>query len=169
VGSIFTIYTQLEPSIYSLGGIGLALCMLLIARVYHKIMNIEYFYRISMFVEVVVLLMILYFMINPYQYISALIVYIGYQVTFVFGSYLVRAETKIARKDKLLTYIDTAKQLGYLSGMGASYIFYKLLEIGFDITSKERQVYDLHFLLILCEIGIIWFLVRSFPHTDYKK
>jgi len=165
VGSIFIIYTPLQPSIYSIGGIGLALCMLLVARLYEKIMNIEYFYKISLFVEIVVFFMILYFLINPYEYISAFIVYIGYQLTFVFGSYLVRAETKIAKKDKLLTMIDTAKQLGYLGGMGASYIFYKALDhIG--ITSKQDQVYNLHFLLVICELLVILFLVKSFKKNS---
>jgi hypothetical protein len=132
-----------------------------VARVYEKIMNIEYFYKISLFVEVVVLFMILYFLINPYDYTSALVVYIGYQLTFVFGSYLVRAETKIAKKDRLLTMIDTYKQLGYLAGMGASWLFYTILD-QINITSKQVQVYDLHFLLLILECLVILFLYRSF-------
>ena len=42
VGSIFTIYTPLEPSIYSIGGILLALAMLFTAKLYSKIINIYY-------------------------------------------------------------------------------------------------------------------------------
>ena len=162
VGSIFTIYMPLKPSIYSVGGIILALGMLLIARVYTKIMTREWFYKISLFVEFVVLAMVLYFLMKPYLYMTALLVYIGYQTTFVFGSYLVRAETMIGKKRLMFTFFDTAKQLGYLAGMVLSFVFYKVLDLGFDITVNSEKVYDLHFLLLICEVLVIWFLSRSF-------
>ncbi len=162
VGSIFVVYAPLNPSIYSLGGIELAICMLIVARFYHRIMNIYYFYRISLLVEFVMLAIILFFLAKPYEYMSAFIVYVGYQLTFVFGSYLLRAETLIAKKDRLLTMIDSAKQVGYLVGMGISYIFYKLCDLAFGISDKNTQVYNLHFLLFGCELAVIWFLVRSF-------
>ena len=38
IGAIFTLYVPLEPSIYSLGGVILAMGMLLVARLYHYIM-----------------------------------------------------------------------------------------------------------------------------------
>jgi len=165
VGAIFTIYAPLKPSIYSLGGIALALGMLLIARLYEKILNIEWFYRISLFVEFVLLLVMLVFLIYPYTYQTALLVYLGYQLTFVFGSYLVRAETLIAKSDELLTAIDTAKQLGYLIGMGASYLFYKILEYQ-GISENKDKVYDLHFLLIGVEILIIFSIIKSFRKIE---
>jgi len=96
VGAIFTIYAPLKPSIYSIGGIALAIGMLFIARLYHKILTISWFYRISLLVELVLLVVIVVFLIRPYTYQTALLVYLGYQLTFVFGSYLVRAETLIA-------------------------------------------------------------------------
>jgi len=161
VGSIFVIYTPLNPSIYSIGGIALAVGILLVARFYEKIMNIDSFFKISLLVEIVILTVILYFLFYPYSYKSALFVYSGYQLTFMFGSYLLRAETKIVKKDRLLTMIDSAKQFGYLIGMGISYIIYKSFE-HFGIESKKDQVYDLHFLLIICELLIIYFLIRSF-------
>ncbi len=165
VGAIFTIYAPLKPSIYSLGGIALALGMLLIARLYEKILNIEWFYRISLFVEFVLLLVMILFLIYPYTYQTALLVYLGYQLTFVFGSYLVRAETLIAKSDELLTAIDTAKQLGYLIGMGASYLFYKILEYQ-GISENKDKVYDLHFLLIGVEILIIFSIIKSFRKIE---
>ena len=93
VGTIFIIYTPLEPSIYSLGGVLLAISMLVIAKFYTKILNRYYFFRISFLVEIVMLSLIIYFLLASYGYTTALIVYIGYQSTFAFGSYLVRAET----------------------------------------------------------------------------
>jgi hypothetical protein len=145
VGSIFTIYTPLKPSIYSIGGIILAIGMLLIARIYTKIMTKEWFYKISLFVEFVVLFMVLYFLFVPYEYMTALLVYIGYQTTFVFGSYLLRAETIIGKKRIMFTFFDTAKQLGYLAGMIVSFVFYKVLDLGFEISENSEKVYLLHF------------------------
>jgi len=164
VGSIFTIYAPLEPSLYSLGGIALALAMLVIAKLYTKIMNITYFYRISIAVEVVMLISVLYFLFFSYSYTTALFIYAGYQLTFSFGSYLVRAETILIPKSEALSQLDMAKQLGYLAGMLISYLFYKALTYGFNITDNQSQVYDLHYLLLTAELITILFLLRSFKH-----
>ena len=67
VGAIFTLYAPLEPSIYSLGGVFLALAMLLVARLYNHILNAKWFFRISLFVEVVLVFAILYFLYVPIQ------------------------------------------------------------------------------------------------------
>ena len=161
VGAIFTLYAPLEPSIYSLGGVLLALAMLIVARFYNHILNALWFFRISLFVEVVLLFAILYFLYKEYSYQTALLMYIGYQITFVFGSYLIRAETLLLKTDILLTKLDTAKQLGYLLGMGVSYIFYKVVK-AYGIESSQAQVYDLHFLLLAVEIAVIILIVKSF-------
>ncbi len=161
VGAIFTIYAPLDPSIYSLGGVMLAVAMLIVARLYHHIMTTSWFFRISLFVEVVLLLAILYFLLFPYTYQTALLVYIGYQTTFVFGSYLVRAETLLLSSDALLTRLDTAKQLGYLIGMALSYFFYKLIAL-YGIQSNQDKVYDLHYLLLIAEVIVIWLILKSF-------
>jgi hypothetical protein len=165
VGAIFTIYAPLDPSIYSLGGIALAVGMLTVARLYHKILNVEWFFRISLLVEVVLLLAIVYFLIYPYTYETALLVYLGYQVTFVFGSYLLRAETLIIQTDALLTTLDTLKQLGYLVGMGVSYLLYQILE-QYSITANQDKVYTLHYLLLGVEMVIIVLILLSFSTTD---
>jgi len=162
VGSIFIIYSPLEPSVYSLGGIVLAAFMLVIATLYEKILNNHYFYRISLLVEIVLLALVVYFLIFSYSYQTALFVYLGYQLTFVFGSYLVRAETLALKSEKILTFVDVAKQSGYLIGMAVSFGFYKLLEFGFDITDNQLQVYNIHYLLLAVEIVIIFLLVKSF-------
>jgi len=161
VGVIFILYRPLEPSIYSLGGVLLAVGMLLIARLYHFLLNAEWLFRISLLVEFILLLAMLYFLQYPYTYQTALIIYISYQLTFVFGSYLVRAETLLLKTDLLLTRLDTAKQLGYLLGMGVSYLFYKLIEY-FGITDNQAQVYRLHFLLVFIELLVIMLIFKSF-------
>ncbi|WP_456433371.1 hypothetical protein, partial [Nitratifractor sp.] len=160
VGTIFTIYKPLDPSIYSLGGIALAVAMLAVAQLYGRIMTLPWFFRISLLVELVVLAMVLWFLAKPYTWLTAILVYAGYQVTFSFGSYLVRAETLALDDDELLRRVDSAKQIGYLLGMAGSWLFYKLLEHR-GITTPEAKVYDLHWLLLGCELVIIAFLVKS--------
>ena len=161
VGAIFTLYTPLDPSIYSLGGISLAIAMLLVARLYNHILNTTWFFRISLFVEVVLLLAILFFLVYQYNYQTALVMYIGYQITFIFGSYLVRAETLLLKTDTLLTQLDTAKQLGYLSGMLLSYLFYKVLHLQ-GIVQNQEEVYLLHYLLVGIEFIVIILIFKSF-------
>lgn len=162
MGSIFTIYAPLDPSIYSFGGIILALAMLFIAKLYSKILNVKYFYRISLFVELIALFLVCGFLIFSYSYATALFVYVGYQATFTFGSYLVRAETVLLQKTQILTFLDVAKQKGYLAGMGISFIFYKIMEYYFGIVDNQIQVYNIHFLLLFLEISIVFYLNRAF-------
>jgi len=162
VGSIFILYSPLMPSIYSIGGIFLALGMLTVAKFYYKILNINYFYKISLFVEIVLLFIVSYFLFFSYSYITAFIVYAGYQMTFVFGSYLVRAETLFLKKSKSLTLVDVAKQKGYLLGMLLSYAIYEFLEYLFGITDKQTQVYFMHFALLITQSTIIFYLLKSF-------
>ena len=165
VGTIFVIYEPLDPSVYSLGGILLALAMLGIAQLYHRIMTLKWFFRISLLVELVVLGMVLWFLTFPYTWLTALLVYAGYQLTFSFGSYLVRAETLALEEDELLRRVDSAKQLGYLAGMALSWLLYKAFELS-GIVDKQAKVYDLHWALLGVEILILFFLIRSFERKS---
>lgn len=162
IGSVFTIYSPLEPAVYSIGGIALAVSMLFIATLYSRILNINSFYKISLFVEFVILSVIIAFLLFSFNYQIALIVYIGYQITFMFGSYLVRGETLLLKKDRLLTLVDVSKQLGYLVGLGSSFLFYKLIEYQFQIIDNQTQVFYIHYFLLLIEILVILFLIKSF-------
>jgi hypothetical protein len=162
VGSIFTVYAPIEPSVYSLGGIALAFGMLGVAKLYSRILNIHAFYKISLFVELVTLAMVGYFLVFSYNYMSALVMYGGYQLTFTFGSYLIRAETLFLKKTLFLEKVDVAKQSGYLFGMLFSYLFYKFLELYLEMFDKQEQVYTLHFLLLGIEIVIIMYLIQAF-------
>lgn len=162
VGSIFIIYAPLPPSVYSLGGIVLALAMLIIARFYSRILNRQWFYRISLTVEGVMMLLVLYFLMASYTFTTALIIYAGYQLTFAFGSYLVRAETMLIPKAKALTAIDVMKQGGYLVGMLIAFLFYGALERFMGISDPQRQVYLLHFLLLSFQAGVLFLLFRAF-------
>jgi hypothetical protein len=164
VGAIFILYAPLEPSIYSLGGIALALGMLIVAQLYSTILTTDWFYKISLFIEFILLTLILYFLIFSYNHTSALVIYIGYQITFIFGAYLVRAETLFLKSSLKLKKIDTLKQLGYLFGMASSYVFYKVLEF-YKIESSQEQVYYLHFLLFLVQVYILYLVQQSFRRS----
>lgn len=142
IGCIFTIYMPLEPSIYSIGGIVLALGSILIATQYAKILNSSSFYKISLFVELVILVVIVSFLVFSYSYQIALCVYIGYQITFVFGSYLVRGETLLLKKESLLKAVDISKQTGYLIGLLLSYVIY--LFIGVQSADLSSDKIDLN-------------------------
>ncbi len=162
VGSIFTIYAPLKPSVYSIGGIVLAVGMLIVAKFYEKLIDIKKFFFISLFVEIVVLGLVVFFLLKPYTYTTALLVYAGYQLTFIFGSYLLRAETLFLRKKKLLSLVDMFKQAGYLAGLVLSFGFYRSLEIFLGIQDNQTKVYLLHFILLVNEFVVIFFLVLSF-------
>ena len=163
VGIIFTIYQPIEDnSIYSIGGIFLASAMLLIAKFYEKLLNIHKFFQISIAVELIILITLLVFMTLQYTLTSALLVYIGYQITFIFGGYLVRAETLVAKEKVFLSKIDVNKQLGYLIGLAGSYIFYKSLDYGFNILDTKIQISILHYLLLSLQVTIILVLANSF-------
>ena len=162
VGSIFIIYAPLQPVVYSLGGIALAVAMLLVARLYSRILNRTWFWRISLAVEAVMLLLVLYFLLFSYGYANALFIYAGYQLTFAFGAYLVRAETILIGRARALTYLDVYKQMGYLAGMVVSFLFYETLGRWYAVTDSQTQVYLLHYLLLLTEFAVLYFLYRAF-------
>jgi len=162
IGILFTIYNPLDTSVYAIGGIILAAAMLLIATFYEKLLNIKSFFYISLIVELMMLFTIIIFMFLQYSLASALLIYMGYQFTFIFGGYLVRAETLVAEDKELLGRIDVNKQVGYLVGLGASFLFYKALKYGFQITEPKIKISILHYLLIGLQSFIIILLLRSF-------
>ena len=164
IGILIAIYQPLEKdlSIYSIGGIVLACAMLIIAKFYEKLLNIRKFFQISMGVELVILITLLVFMLLQYTFTSAILIYMGYQLTFMFGGYLVRAETLVAQDKELLGRIDVHKNLGYLLGLGASFLFYKTLEYGFDVAEAKTQINILHYFLVGLQSLIILVLTNSF-------
>lgn len=160
-GSVFTIYASLSPSTFSIGGILLALGMMGMAYVYHHLMNVRTFFRFTLATELIMLLMVGYYLLFSTHIMSALIIYVAYQFSFIFGGYLVRAETHFAAHARVMGWIDVAKQQGSLAGLALSYGFYKLIE-HYGVTKASDQVYDLHFLLFALEGMIIIALLLSF-------
>ena len=166
IGILFTIYEPLKPLVYSVGGMILALSMLIIANFYEKLLNIKSFFKVTIFVEVVMLLTIVAFMVLGYSLYSAMLIYCGYQLTFIFGGYLVRAETLVANDKELISNIDIAKHFGYLVGLGCSSVFYMLMDQAFDVPDSKDQITILHYLLIVLQSVIIILALSSFKRDD---
>lgn len=160
-GAVFTMYASLSPSTFSIGGVALALGLLIMAYFYHLLMKLQQFFIFSLIAELAMVVSIGYFLLFPKHILTALVVYGAYQLSYVFGGYLLRAETHFARHVRIMGWIDVAKQQGYLAGLLLSYGFYKLLE-SYGIDEAHTQVFALHFLLLPLEIGIIILLVRGF-------
>ena len=125
-GSVFTIYSSLTPATFSLGGILLALGLMLMAYLYHRLMTLKYFRLFSLSAEWIMLSMIIYFLTFSHYLFTAILVYSAYQLSFILGGYLVRAETFFSKKARIMGWIDIAKQKGYIAGLALSYLFYKL-------------------------------------------
>ena len=161
------LYAPLEPSVYSLGGIALALGLLVVAKFYERMMNAHVFFAITLTVEAVTLGMVVYFLLFSYSYMTALLIYASYQFTFIFGGYLVRVETVALKRSKLMSFIDVAKQKGYLAGMVLAYGFYKCLEWQ-GISDKQTQVYLLHGGLLALQLAILFLVYRAFTCKSLK-
>mgnify|MGYP006960979906 FL=1 len=65
------------------------------------------------------------------------------------------------RKD-LLSKIDVNKQIGYLVGLGASFLFYRVLDMGLEIEDPKEQITILHYFLILLQSIILLLVISSF-------
>ena len=162
IGILFTIYEPLSPIVYSAGGMVLAGLMILVALFYEKLLNATSFFVITMVVEFVMLAVIYGFFILGYGLTSALLVYCGYQLTFVFGGYLVRAETLVANDKDLLSKIDVLKQVGYLVGLGLSFLYYLGVEKYFEIDNPKMQVILLHYVLMVLQSLVFMLALYSF-------
>ena len=162
VGIIFTIYEPIDLEVYSVGGMVLAGAMLVVAKFYERLLNINSFYWISLLVEAVMLFTVISFLVLGFSLTSALLIYCGYQLTFIFGGYLVRAETLVTHRKELLSKIDVNKQIGYLVGLGASFLFYKMLDMGLEITDHKEQIILLHYFLIILQSIILMLVISSF-------
>ena len=169
IGTVFILYTPLSPKIFSAGGIGLALATLVIASQYQRLFTVDWFYRSSLLVELIILSGIVGVLIYPVETPLALFIYVGYQITFAFGSYLVRCETLLLVEHKKLATLDAAKQAGYLLGMALSWGIYELMEQRFAIQEQVTQVVWMHWPLLLVQLGTIALLLWAFRHRDGQR
>ena len=162
VGAVFVLYTPLSPAVFSAGGIGLALGTLIVATQYRRILAPGWFFRLSLGVELVTLSGVIAVLRFPLDLALALFIYIGYQITFSLGNYLVRCETLLMVSVEQLRKLDVAKQTGYLLGMGDARAVYPGLEDFATIDDRVEQVVSLHWVLAVVEIMVLVALWRAF-------
>ncbi len=103
------------------------------------------------------LVLIAVVLVRGFSLFTAMAVYAGYQLSFMFGSYLLRVESLVLPRPKLLSAIDSAKQIGYMVGLALSYGFYRWVE-----GDAQAQVYAIHLPMLLLEITIIYTLLVGF-------
>ena len=168
IGSVFALYSPLPPSVFSAGGIGLALATLVIATQYHRLFNLLWFFRLSLLVELVVLAGVIAVLLYPVDQPLALFIYMGYQITFALGSYLVRCETLLITEERRLAQLDISKQAGYLGGMGLSWALYTLFDQHWGIAANIDQVVALHWPLLFVEIATVILLLLAFLPALYR-
>ena len=169
IGAVFTLYEPLSPATFSAGGVGLALATMVIATQYHRIFDPWWFFRLSLGVEVIILFGVIGVLIYPIEQPLALFIYLGYQVTFALGSYLVRCETLLVVEQRRLTQLDVTKQIAYLIGMGASWAAYLLMENHFAVVDKAAQVVAIHGPLLAVEAAVIACLVLAFSRAGSRE
>ena len=159
---MFVLYTPLSPAVFSAGGIGLASGTLIVATQYRRILAPDWFFRLSLGVELVTLSGVVAVLLFPLELALALFIYIGYQVTFSLGNYLVRCETLLMVSVEQLRKLDVAKQAGYLIGMGGAWAVYAGLEHFAAIDERVEQVVSLHWVLAVIEVAVVVALWRAF-------
>jgi len=98
----------------------------------------------------------------PLELALALFIYVGYQVTFSLGNYLVRCETLLMVSVEQLRRLDVAKQAGYLLGMGGAWAVYAGLAHFAAIEDRVEQVVSLHWVLAIIEVMVVVALWRAF-------
>ncbi|MEL0314704.1 MAG: hypothetical protein VW983_06740 [Halieaceae bacterium] len=164
IGSVFTLYAPLDPSTFSAGGIGLAIATLLIATQYHRLFTRLWFFRLSVLVEAAILSGVIAVLTMESGQRLALFIYLGYQLSFAFGSYLVRFETLLISGEEQLKTLDIAKQAAYLLGMGLAWLTYRALESRWAIEDADAQVKALYGVLLIIEAAVFFTLLKSFPN-----
>ena len=168
VGAVFVLYTPLSPAVFSAGGIGLAIGTLVVATQYQRILAAGWFFHLSLLVELVTLSGVVAVLALPLELPLALFVYIGYQVTFALGGYLVRCETLLLVSVDQLRKLDVAKQAGYLLGMAMAWGIYSGLASGAQIEDRTEQVVALHWVLVVIECLVIVALWRAFDRQQLQ-
>ncbi len=160
-GSVFTVYALLEPSLFSIGGIIVAIGIFVVAKLYSYFMNIRKFFEVSLLTEILTLATLIVFLLLPKSYTVSIVYFWIYQIVFIFGTYLVRVESYFLNKVSLLSMIDRVKQKGYMVGLVASYLFYEAMKFSGTIDAWQ-QVQGIYVGLFFIQLAIIFYLFKAF-------
>jgi hypothetical protein len=108
-------------------------------------------------------------LVLPLDLTLALFIYIGYQITFALGGYLVRCETLLMVSIDQLRKLDMAKQVGYLLGMAVAWAAYTGLAAFAGIQDRAAQVIALHWPLLVIEAAVIAALLLAFNREELRS
>ncbi len=114
----------LPPEAFSAGPLAFSVGPLLVALAYSRLLNLRWFFRISVSVEVIALLSVVAVLLYPQSFLLAAGVYLGFQLALIFGNYLVRLETLVIAKESFKP-VDIGKTLGALAGALFALGFYQ--------------------------------------------
>ncbi len=171
-GAVFIVYGLLQPSVFSIGGLILSLGILLVSKYYSSLMRIKAYYWTTITTEVIILFAILLVLLIPKGEFLALAYYSLLNLIFVFGTYLMRFESTLFKKNKALSAIDSAKQIGNLLGLALSWMFYeslRLLAPDHSTTPDNwSQVYKLHWVLLIVQLLTLLLGLRSFSKSRQR-
>lgn len=171
-GAVFVIYGILEPSVFSVGGLLLSIGTFWIAKYYSSLMRLRAYYWTTVATEVIILFSVILILALPKSSFLALAYYAVLNLVFVFGTYLMRFESTLFRRNRVLSAIDSAKQVGNLLGLALSWMFYESLKMLSPSAGAEKsweQIYKLHWVLIVVQLLTFFLCLRSFEKIEFRK
>ncbi|WP_181566332.1 hypothetical protein [Helicobacter monodelphidis] len=100
----------------------------------------------------------------------AILIYSFYQIIFIFGNYLLRAETMIFHHKQAIMALDISKQQGSFIGLILAFILYAFIEWQQSFRTptnydKQEQIFYIHLVLLINQILVIHSLIRSFQRN----
>jgi hypothetical protein len=156
----------LPPEAFSLGPLAFSMGPLVVALAYSRLLNLPWFFRISVSVEVIVLLSVVAVLIYPQSFLLAAGVYLCFQLTLIFGNYLVRLETLVIAKESFKP-VDIGKTLGALAGALFALGFYQWARTWLDTEDSLILIQYLHYPLLVIQLGNLSLLVFSFDRDKF--
>ena len=156
----------LPPEAFSIGPLAFALGPLLVALGYSRLLNLPWFFRISVSVEVIALLSVVAVLLYPQSFLLAAGVYLGFQLALIFGNYLVRLETLVIAKERFKP-VDIGKTLGALAGALFALGFYQWARTWLGTDDSLVLIQYLHYPLLIVQLSNLTLLLASFDRAKF--
>lgn len=156
----------LPPEAFSIAPLAFALGPLLVALAYSQLLNLPWFFRISVSVEVIALLSVVAVLLYPQSFLLAAGVYLGFQLALIFGNYLVRLETLVIARESFKP-VDIGKTLGALAGALFALGFYQWARTRLGIDDSLVLIQYLHYPLLIVQLSNLSLLLASFDRAKF--
>ena len=156
----------LPPEAFSIGPLAFALGPLLVALGYSRLLNLPWFFRISVSVEVIALLSVVAVLLYPQSFLLAAGVYLGFRLALIFGNYLVRLETLVIATESFKP-VDIGKTLGALAGALFALGFYQWARTWLGTDDSLVLIQYLHYPLLIVQLSNLTLLLASFDRAKF--